>query len=325
MLESQRKEATVNASLAATCQREVVELKKSAASLQIENRRLKSAIEDGQIAQLKKEEQLRQEYQELKTKYAIIEDELKELKLRPTVSQVLSKVTTLQTENEMLQNQIQKKMKQAAKTKKELIARADQILELEGELVHLGQAGNRLKSNFLGLFENFERRLRGFRQMAMWNLGQMLTALLPLGDQCEQFRAKIEVLAGIGVASRRQYAVVRRQFKTQESLLTFAIQAMAKLAGTPLGSAPAAADVRNDPALLEAYFIRLFAVVQEKEVPPVEIKAPIVVRTTSVAPALSVMKELMVAMNEQMQQEHEELMTVLTDQRRSSSDSMTLF
>lgn len=112
----------------------------------------------------------------------------------------------------------------------------------------------------------------------------------------------------------------------ERSLLNFAAQAMAKLSGVSISEAPSITDMLENPQKLESFYNTLYQTVAEtKEKEKIAISniaqsmSPIKQRQAPyVMTTLNNINDLMHVMNDQMQEEHNQLMSTIADQEMPS-------
>jgi regulator of replication initiation timing len=185
------------------------------------------------------------------------------------------------------------------------------------ESINTEQINERLKSGFVGLAYRFQKQLHDLEQLVLRKFKRILNSVSFLRSRLQPIMVKTVQLVSLasGVYEKAKASIARTE--QHKSLLVFAIQAMAKLAGASFVSMPSIDSVLDHPNLLEQYFTRLKAIASDR----IEIQQPtaIILPSPDIKRVLTVMNDLMSTINEQMQEEHEELMGVLTEQSLSSS------
>jgi hypothetical protein len=171
------------------------------------------------------------------------------------------------------------------------------LLEIQTEVKHeftfKSQNCDEVFGQSIAITAHLQKQLQNLSYLVFRELNKIHSSALALCDRLRPVTAKLVA-----------------RMTEQKSLLAFAMQAMAKLSGAPLVKCPPVDRIIQHPQVLEQYFDQLKAMPSNK----IEIGRP----APDIKSALMTMNGLMSAMNEHMQEEHEQLMSVLYEHSISS-------
>lgn len=143
--------------------------------------------------------------------------------------------------------------------------------------------------------------------------------ILSLNKQLLEIKAKLMFRDDL----KRENRTLSDQIELAKQLLDFSMQAMANLVGISDENAPSSYDVLKNSEMLNIYVSDLQAKVVERSISEAEIK-PRPSKKQQLNTTLDTMNDLMSIMSEQMQNEHEMLMSQISDDKELPSFRKTV-
>jgi regulator of replication initiation timing len=132
---------------------------------------------------------------------------------------------------------------------------------------------------------------------------------IPVGDMLRKARQMIELARHW----KRQHDYMLDRHAQNKRSLGFSMQAMAKLAKAPGVTPPRPSQVIENPDLLEVFYTSLSETVHEQARRRKICLTPPSIRKSAISSTLTQINDLMTVMTDQMQEEHDDLMTTLSD------------
>ena len=273
--------------------------------LEAENRRLAAELNEIQTLRSENEMKWKQDVRDMSNIASGLEEEIRSITSSPAHSSLQRKVDQLKDENDKLREELKKKQEDEQRTKERT-----QVKIERKALTDLKTHTNRRVLKLQGMLSN--------------SFAQITTKLSDVDHVLAEITAKAVELRG-----KRKTSSSSRNASLLSSSLEFALRAMAKLTGASVLAAPSVDQVLADRNILTTYFETLKRELDEaQDLERSHVVAPTAAtpqprKSTALSATLSNMSRLMTVMGKQMQEEHSQLMSTLSDQSFSLMSSVT--
>ena len=281
--------------------------------LEAENRRLAAELNEVQTLRSENETKWKQDVRDMSNIASGLEEEIRSITSSPAHSSLQRKVDQLKEENDKLREELKKNQEDERRAKENFQVKMDQI---ERNATSRNQALTDLKTH------TNKRVLKLQGVLSNW-LAQITTKLSDVDHVVAEMTAKAVELRG-----KRKASSSARNASLLSSSLEFALRAMAKLTGASVLAAPSVDQVLADRNILTRYFESLKREFDEaQELQRGNVVAPTAAtpqsrKSTALSATLTNMSRLMTVMGKQMQEEHSQLMSTLSDQSFSLMSSI---
>lgn len=275
--------------------------------LETENRELLAELDEIRSIHAENETKWRQDVRDMSDIASGLEQEIRSITLSPAHSSMQRKIEQLTAENESLKAELKRKQDEDERTKERVERYQIKIEEIERRATARNQTIQHTITN------TTHSKLADLRNSLARAFTGITTKIAESESKLNKVTGKVERICDLHTAEAMS------SNKTLRSALEFALRAMAKLGGTTVLAAPSVDEVLASRESLNRYFTCLKREMDERkeyESRPAIVTAaatPQPRKTSCLSATIDTMSHLMKVMNRQMEEEHSQLMSTLSD------------